>query len=115
MPPIKALLFCYRLPTLTDEDFCAYIEDTHSPLVRSLLGNDYPASHERYYTAKSSGYAMGTVSEDDPDMVAVITYGSREAMQRSMKVRNSDGVREKIQEDEARFMVRERVKLVVLG
>lgn len=115
MAPVRALLFCYRLPSLTDEQFRAYIEDKHCPLVRSLLGSDYPASHERYYTAKDSGYAIGTVSGDDPDMLAVVTYESKEAMQKSMHLRMSDGIRQQIQADEDKFMLRERIKLVLLS
>lgn len=112
---ITALLYCYRLPSLTPAQFHDYIENTHVPYVKSLLGTHYPKSHTRYYTNKHAGYALGTVSEEDPDLVAVIEYESEERMRESMKVRMGQGVREKIQEDEDRFMVRERVKLIVLG
>ena len=114
-PGITALLFCYRLPTLTPQQFRTYVEETHVPLVQSLLGAHHPKTHTRYYTNKDSGFAVGVPTPDDADLIAVITFESTEAMQRSMKARWADGTRDKIEEDEGKFMDRGRVKLVVLG
>lgn len=58
---------------------------------------------------------MGSVSTEDPDLIAVIEYESQDAMQESMRLRSADGIREVIQADEDRFMDRGRVKVIVLG
>lgn len=115
MSRVTALLYCYRLPSLTPDEFRNYVEENHVPLVKSLLGRHHPLTHTRYYTNKESGYVMGSVSTDDPDLIAVIEYESQDAMKESMRLRSADGVREVIQADEDRFMVRERVKVIVLG
>lgn len=115
MAPVTALLYCYRLPSLDAVQFRTYIEEHHVPLVQSLLGSNHPLTHTRYYTDKDSGFAVGSASSEDPDLVAVITYESQEAVQQSMKLRRSDGIREQIEGDEEKFMDRSKVKLIVLG
>lgn len=115
MAPITALLFCYRLPSLSPSQFRTYIEEKHVPLVKSLLGANHPSTHTRYYTNKDSGFMVGTASSEDADVIAVMTFESQEVMQLSMQARRADGTREIIEADEERFMDRARVKVVVLG
>ena len=118
---VTALLFCYRLPTLTQDAFREYIESTHVPLVQSLLGSKHPLTHTRYYINKDQdpssgrGFMVGSATNSDADLIAVITFESPEAMQASMTARQADGVREVIETDEEKFMDRSRVRLVVLG
>jgi uncharacterized protein (TIGR02118 family) len=115
MAPVTALLFCYRLPNVDAEQFRDYIEQTHAPLVKSLLGPKHPLTHTRYYTNKDAGFTVGSPSSEDADLIAVITFESLEAMQESMSARRADGVREIIEADEAKFMDRSKVKVVVVG
>ncbi len=115
MAPITALLFCYRLPSLNPAQFRTYIEETHVPLVRSLLRSNHPLTHTRYYTNKDSGFMVGSASFEDADLIAVLTFESAEAMAQSMAARRADGTRERIEADEDRFMDRGRVKVVVMG
>ena len=58
---------------------------------------------------------VGSHSTEDADLIAVLTFESAEAMAQSMAARRADGTREKIEEDEDRFMDRGRVKVLVLG
>ncbi|KAJ9604236.1 hypothetical protein H2200_011070 [Cladophialophora chaetospira] len=115
MAPITGLLFCYRRPSLSPSQFRTYIEETHVPLVKSLLGANHPATHTRYFTNKDSGFMVGAASSEDPDLIAVMTFESEEAMKRSMQARRADGTREIIEADEDKFMDRSKVKVVVLG
>ena len=115
MAPVTALLFCYRLPDVGTEQFREYIEQTHAPLVKSLLGNKHPSTHTRYYTNKDAGFTVGSPSSEDADLIAVITFESQEAMRESMSARGADGVREIIEADEAKFMDRSKVKVIVVG
>ena len=115
MAPVTALLFCYRLPNVSPEQFRDYIEQTHAPLVKSLLKDKHPSTHTRYYTNKDAGFPVGSPSPGDADLIAVITYENQEAMQASMAARRADGVREVIEADEAKFMDRSKVKVIVVG
>jgi hypothetical protein len=115
MAPITILLYCYRLPTLSPIEFRTYCEEKHVPLVKSLLGAEHPLTHTRYYTNKDSGFLVGTPVPDDPDLIAVITFESEDAMQKSMTKRRSDGIREIIEADEEKFMDRSKVKVVSVG
>jgi uncharacterized protein (TIGR02118 family) len=109
------LLYCYRLPTLSPTEFQTYCEEKHVPLVKSLLGAEHPLTHTRYYTNKDSGFLVGSPVPTDPDLIAVITFESEEAMQQSMRKRRADGVREFIEADEDKFMDRSKVKVVNVG
>lgn len=115
MAPFTVLLFCHRLPTMDPIEFRTYCEEKHVPYVKSLLGADHPLTHTRYYTNKDSGYLIGSPSPTDADLIAVITYENKEAMQQSMRARRADGVRELIEADEDKFMDRSKVQVVVLG
>lgn len=115
MAPTTILLFCYRLPTLTPLEFRTYCEEKHVPLVKSLLGAEHPLTHTRYYTNKDSGFVVGSPEPADPDVIAVITFESEDAMQESMRKRRADGVRELIEADEDKFMNRSKVKVVNVG
>ena len=90
MAPVTALLYCHRLPTVNSSEFRIYVEETHVPYVKSLLGSDHPLTHTRYYTNKDSGYAVGAPSATDPN-------------------------KELIEADEAKFMDRSMVQVVILG
>lgn len=115
MAPVTALLFCYRLPDVDPKQFRDYIEQTHAPLVKSLLGDKHPSTHTRYYTNKDAGFTIGSPSADDADLIAIITFESQEAMKESVAARRADGVRETIEADEAKFMDRSKVKVIVVG
>lgn len=115
MAPFTALLYCYRLPELSPDQFREYVEHKHVPLVQSLLGSKHPLTHTRFYIGGSSKYVVGSSTSEDPDLIAVIEYEDESAMQQSMQARNADGTREKIQADEDKFMDRSRVKVIVLG
>jgi hypothetical protein len=115
MAPTTILLYCYRLPTLSPIEFRTYCEEKHVPLVKSLLGADHPLTHTRYYTNKDSSFVVGSSAPTDPDLIAVITFESDDAMQRSMRARRADGVREIIEADEDAFMERSKVKVVLVG
>jgi uncharacterized protein (TIGR02118 family) len=113
--PVTALLLCYRRPDITNAAFRTYIEETHVPLVKALLGVHHPQTHTRYYTNKEAGFALGTPSGTDPDLVAVLTFENPDAMRQSMQARQADGTRETIEADEDRFMDRAKLKLIVMG
>ena len=115
MAPLTVLLYCHRLPTVNPPQFRTYIEETHVPLVRSILGSKHPLTHTRYYTNKDSGYTIGSPASTDPDLIAVITYEDSETMQESMRARQADGTREIIEADEDKFMDRSKVQVIVLG
>lgn len=57
---------------------------------------------------------VGSPSPDDPDLIAIINYESEAAMQEGMQVRMLDGIKDRMQADEDKFMDRSKLKVVVL-
>lgn len=115
MAPVTVLLYCYRLPSISPAQLRTYVEETHVPYVKSLLKANYPQSHTRYYTNKDAGYVVGSPEDADADMIAIITYADEEHMKQSMAMRYSDGIRQLIQADEAKFMDVSKVKVIKMG
>ncbi|KAJ5503855.1 Dimeric alpha-beta barrel [Penicillium fimorum] len=51
--PVKILVFLYRNPHLTPEEFKKRYE-AHVKLVKKLAGEDFPLSHHRNYIARTA-------------------------------------------------------------
>ncbi|KAL1629224.1 hypothetical protein SLS56_005447 [Neofusicoccum ribis] len=47
--PYTVLIFAYRKPGLTPEEFKNHYENVHVPLIKSIAGDKFPLSHPRSY------------------------------------------------------------------
>jgi EthD domain len=53
--PYTVIIFAYRKPNTTPAHFKTMYETKHIPLVQSIAGSLFPASHTRRYLARAEG------------------------------------------------------------
>ncbi|KAF2972771.1 hypothetical protein GQX73_g779 [Xylaria multiplex] len=63
------LLFAYRKPGTTPEQFQAYYEEKHIKLIKELAGDDFPISHTRRYVHRTRGKGDTERNADYPATV----------------------------------------------
>ncbi|KAJ5291525.1 hypothetical protein N7478_000776 [Penicillium angulare] len=128
---VRALIYAYRKPGLSLEDFKKHYED-HAELVKRLSGEDFPLSHKRTYVARST---VGVASEDasernaltpatvlvgkqshfDFDAYAELTFTDKAAFQAfSAKIYAPDAAAQ-IAADEEKFLDKSKLGIVLLG
>ncbi|KAI2612705.1 EthD domain-containing protein [Hypoxylon fragiforme] len=54
------IIFAYRKPGTTPEQFKKHYEESHIPLLREIAGETFPLSHTRRYILRAEGEAEGT-------------------------------------------------------
>ncbi|KAL4936312.1 hypothetical protein BDV06DRAFT_216767 [Aspergillus oleicola] len=120
----KALLYVTRKAGTTPSEFKTHYETVHVPLIKKLAGSDFPLSHRRLYLARptpgeDSSYPVAAVlgsQEDFPyDCITELTFPDEKAMQTFFARRMESGTKEIVEEDEHKFLDREKLKLVILG
>ncbi|KAJ5476813.1 Dimeric alpha-beta barrel [Penicillium sp. IBT 31633x] len=120
--PVKLLVFLYRNPTLSPEDFKKRYE-AHIKLVKKLAGDDFPLSHHRNYIARSkveippdgsttrNAYTPATIlrgrqSEFDFDAYAELTFADQAAYQAFATRIHAPDAAARISADEDKFLDR---------
>ncbi|KAI0460076.1 EthD domain-containing protein [Xylaria acuta] len=68
------LLFAYRKPGTTPEQFQAYYEDKHMKLIKEITGDDFPISHTRRYVHRTKGEGATERNANSP---ATVIYGEQ--------------------------------------
>ncbi len=76
--PFTILLLSTRKPNLPFAKFRDHYENTHLPLLKRFLGEDFPSSHSRHYIDKDGFYLLGSPTEFDPDSLAILEFESQE-------------------------------------
>ncbi|KAI1084673.1 EthD domain-containing protein [Whalleya microplaca] len=123
------LVFVYRKPGTTPEQFKAHYEGSHVPLVRELAGAHFPLSHTRHYIHRSDGQAEGTErnaftpasvligsqGDFDYDAFVELTFEDATAFQAFFSVLQQPDNAAKIAADEEQFLDRSHMPVVVLG
>ncbi|KAI1213213.1 EthD domain-containing protein [Annulohypoxylon truncatum] len=123
------LVFVYRKPGTTPEQFKAHYEGSHVPLIRELAGAHFPLSHTRRYIHRSEGQGEGTTrnattpasvligrQEDfDYDAFAELIFDDATAFQNFFAVMQQPDIAAKMAADEEHFIDRSRLSVVVLG
>ena len=115
---VVSAVFLTRKPTLSPEEFADHWENKHVPLLKSLSGPRFPLSHTRYHLSRSPSapdYPLNLVTEHprdfDFDAFAVVTFASEAALKEFAATLSTP----EVIEDEARFTVREKLRVVILG
>ncbi|KAI1404956.1 EthD domain-containing protein [Hypoxylon fuscum] len=125
----SVLVFAYRKPGTTPEQFKAHYEGSHVPLLRELAGPHFPLSHTRRYIHRSGGQGEGTKrnattpasvligsQEDfDYDAFAELNFEDATAFQTFFGVMQQPDIAAKVAADEEHFLDRSRMPVVVLG
>ncbi|KAI1173434.1 EthD domain-containing protein [Nemania sp. FL0916] len=126
----SVIIFAYRKPGTTPEQFKAHYENTHILLVRELTGAHFPLSHTRRYIHRSENQAadntarnpntpatvlIGTQDDFDYDCYAELTFEDVNAFQTFFGITQKPDIAAKIQADEEKFLDRTRMPVVVLG
>ncbi|KAI0421865.1 EthD domain-containing protein [Xylaria grammica] len=126
----SVLIFAYRKPGTTPEQFKAYYENCHVPLVRELAGAYFPLSHTRRYlhrthnqsdanTARNpstpASVLIGSQEDFDYDAFAELTFEDETAFQTFFAIIQQPENAAKIAADEEKFLDRSRTPAVVLG
>ncbi|KAI1203689.1 EthD domain-containing protein [Nemania serpens] len=128
--PYSILLFAYRKPGVTPEQFKSHYDGTHMPLVRELAGAHFPLSHTRRYIHRSENQAdgntarnsctpatviIGTQKDFDYDAVAELTFEDEAAFHTFYGIVEQPENAAKIAADEENFLDRSRLTAVVVG
>ncbi len=115
---VVVAVFVTRKPTLSPEEFEDHWENKHVPLLKSLSGARFPLSHTRHYLFRSESapdyplnLVMGQPRDFDFDAFAVVTFASEAALKEFSVTLSSP----EVTEDEDRFTIRERLRVVILG
>lgn len=87
----SVILHVPRKPGLSPEDFKHHWEKIHVPLLKQLVGHDFPLSHTRHYIERplDSTLDRGELANSEGpnsaaaiDGVAILTFGSKEHYER---------------------------------
>ena len=94
--PLSLGITCYRLPTLTPDEFKDLYESKHVPLIRRLIGDGdaAPLSYRRHYLNRTPPDAegggskprllVGDVERADWDCLVEVTFRDEEHFQKYM-------------------------------
>lgn len=108
---IKAIVLMRKRPELSREDFIAYYEQRHVPLVGKLAG--FPTAYRRNFPIP--GDPMGKNDDRaDFDVVTELEFASREEMQAWRQRLLGDDGGKTLAEDEARFLDRASTRMVIV-
>lgn len=107
--PYTLILFVTRRPGLTSSAFKFHWETIHIPLLKSIVGEDFPLSYTRHYMhdesdpAHPSNIYYGTQEGFTFDAVAVFTFADRAHLQRFKGKCHDADAEKKLKEDDERF------------
>lgn len=109
---IKFVAILARREGMSHEDFRAYYEERHVPLIRELNPwmRDYRRSYVDFATV-SGGMTMTTDWKPDFDVITEIWFDDREAFEKGKTAMTAPEAAERIAQDEARFIDRSRKRM----
>ncbi|PVI06201.1 hypothetical protein DM02DRAFT_610158 [Periconia macrospinosa] len=83
------ILLLSRKPSVTWAEFKHYWETQHMPLLKQLVGHDFPLSHTRHYLELNEegrpNVEIGSPEGIDYDGLAVLTFWNKDHCARFMK------------------------------
>ncbi|ROV97390.1 hypothetical protein VMCG_06865 [Cytospora schulzeri] len=118
------LIFVYRKPGTTPEQFRAHYESSHVPLIKDITGELFPLSHTRRYIHRTEGKAegternanspasvlMGTQADFEYDVFAELIFPDVDAFQKFFGVAQQPENAARIAADEEKFLDRSKSK-----
>lgn len=128
---VKAIIYAYRKPGLSLEDFKKHYED-HAELVKRLSGENFPLSHKRTYIARNTvevapegaserniltpaTVLVGKQSDFDFDAYAELTFADQAAFQAFSASIYAPDIAAQIAADEEKFLDKSKLGIALLG
>lgn len=128
---LKALIYSYRKPGLSLEDFKTQYE-AHVDLVKRIAGDNFPLSHKRTYVARNTVDAapegasernsltpatvlVGTQTDFDFDAYAELTFADQAAFQAFCAKIYDPEAAAQIAADEEKFLDKSKLGIAMLG
>ncbi|ORX94172.1 EthD domain-domain-containing protein [Clohesyomyces aquaticus] len=117
------LLFITRKPTISPEEFKTYWDTKHVELLKSIAGDNFPLTHTRHYIARPAetngswpaAILIGSQDDFTYDGIAELVFPDESAFQTFFGIVSAPEAAAKIAADEETFIVREKMKAVVMG
>lgn len=116
------LLFITRKPSLSPDEFKTHWDTKHVELLRTIAGEHFPLTHTRRYIARTShdgnwpaSILVGAQEDFTYDGIAELVFPNEAAFRAFFAVVSEPEAAAQIAEDEEAFIVREKMKAVVLG
>lgn len=125
----SVLIFAYRKPGTTPEQFRSHYEGVHVPLVKEIAGEHFPLAHTRRYLHRSEGTGegternanhpatvlMGSQADFDYDAFAELSFTDLAHFQTFFGITQQPENAARIAADEEQFLDRSKMPVVVLG
>lgn len=127
----NVLIFAYRKPGTTPEQFRSHYEGTHVPLVKELAGEHFPLFHTRRYLLRSpeaegikvtdrnpkspAKVLVGNQAEFDYDAFAELSFTDLAHFETFIGLTQQPENAARIAADEEKFLDRSAMSVVVLG
>jgi hypothetical protein len=129
--PITALIYAYRKPGLSPEDFQKHYE-AHVELLKKLVGDKFPLSHKRNYIARTAvttppddatthnaltpaTILRGQQTDFDFDAYAELTFADQASLGDFHALVTATDVAAQIAADEDKFLDRSRLGIAMVG
>lgn len=125
----SVLIFAYRKPGTTPEQFRTHYEGTHVPLVKEIAGEHCPLAHTRRYLHRTEGTVegternascpatvlMGSQSDFDYDPFEELSFTDLNHFQTFFGLTQQPENAARLAADEEQFLDRAKMPVVVLG
>jgi hypothetical protein len=120
--PYTIILLVTRKPGLSHSAFRNHWEHIHIPLLKSLVGTDFPLSHTRHYLDRDmalpgapANVLKGAQEDFAFDALALWTFADEGHWSRFMAKLGEEGVREVLERDEGSWMDGGALRVVRVG
>ncbi|PSN72027.1 hypothetical protein BS50DRAFT_569606 [Corynespora cassiicola Philippines] len=112
------VLLVSRKPTLSIAAFKHHYETIHIPVLKSIVGPDFPLSHTRHYIErdeKTANVFIGSLDDFQFDAFAVLTFGNQAHWERFLAKVKQPHNAIKLAEDDDRFLDYSKMRAVFAG
>jgi hypothetical protein len=114
LPFFTVLIFGFRAPNTTIQEYKNHYDNVHVPLAKSLTGAAFPISHIRHYFGENATLAAISAPVDW-DSLAVLTFKDDKHAGTFNYLLGQPDAAAKIHADEKLFMADGSPKMVVIG
>jgi hypothetical protein len=116
------LLFITRKPSINPSEFKTHWDTKHVELLKIIAGDNFPLTHTRHYIARTTGNGswpaavlVGAQEDFAYDGIAELVFPDEAAFQTFFGIVSVPEAAARIAKDEETFIVREKMKAVVMG